>query len=479
MENTTGKVDKRELHEHRLSTVSEDGKRVYIHPEEVTGRFKTRRTIVYWILLAIYIGLPWIRIDGKQQFLLNLPERKFVFFGSIFWGHDAIYIFFFLAFFVFGMALINAVWGRVWCGWACPQTIFIDLIYRQIDVLVEGPPHAQKALDAASWSGHKLIKRATKWFLYCVVSWIFANVFMTYFIDTRVFMGIITSSPILNQTAFIVMMVVFVIFLFNFGWFREQFCLIACPYGRFQSVFMDEHSLVVAYDTKRGEPRRGRVEKGQVQGDCINCFKCVLVCPTGIDIRRGTQFECITCTMCIDVCDKIMDKADKPRGLIRYTTEEQLEGRKVKHIRIRTVGYVFLMALIVLGFFVKTAKESQLKISVLRGKTPFQMVQMEGKEDQVVNHFRFAISNQMATRTKLYFVPDPESVRNGIRLVTPIIPFVINSQEKEEAIVFAEVPRSAFKRGHLSMKVKVISGLSAEKGRLETEKVLKLLGPED
>jgi cytochrome c oxidase accessory protein FixG len=311
------------------------------------------------------------------------------------------------------------------------------------------------------------------------VSWVFANAFLTYFIDTQRFLEVITSSPAQNQTAFLVMLVTFVIFLVNFGWFREQFCLIACPYGRFQSVFMDEHSLVVAYDMNRGEPRKGRVPKGQTEGDCINCFKCVQVCPTGIDIRRGTQFECIACTMCIDACDKIMEKAKKPRGLIRYTTEEQLEGRKVKHFRSRTMFYTLLMALVVAGFFFKALKETDLRISVLRGKTPLQILQVEGKEDRVLNHFRFAISNQQDIGTKLFFVPDEESTSKGIKLVTPIVPFAVSKQAKEEAIVFIEIPRSLFESGSLSMKVKIISGFSAEKGRLEAERELKLLGPVD
>ena len=471
------KVDKRELHEHRLTTVDKAGHRVYVHPEEVSGVYKNRRLIVYIFLVVIYIVVPWIRVNGQQMFLLNLPERKFVLFGQLFWGHDAPFLLFFFGLFVFLIAVITAIWGRIWCGWACPQTVFIDVLFRKIETLVEGNSFRRKSLDLAPWSTQKIFKRALKHFLYGVVSWILANTFLAYFIDTRTLIEMVIANPLNNQTEFIVMLVTFGIVYFNFGWFREQFCTIACPYGRFQGVFMDEHSLVVAYDSKRGEPRKGIAKNKNEEGDCVNCFKCVSCCPAGIDIRRGTQFECIACTMCIDACDKVMAQVKRPRGLIKYTTERSLVGKEVKNIRGRTILYSVLILATIVGLVIKARNNTRVQAIFVRGRTPYQVIELKNGEKAVINHFKINLSNQSKEQLKLSFIIDKKNVDKGVRVVTPLVPFRIKSQEKSEAILFIKFPKKILIKGKVSTKIRIFSGGEGKSRKLETEEDIRLLGP--
>jgi cytochrome c oxidase accessory protein FixG len=382
------------LHEERLATTDASGKRVYLYPEDVKGKWRSRRNLFYYFLIAVYLILPWTQVAGKQTILLDLVKREFTFFGVTFFGHDApILIFVFLGF-VFTIGFVTSIWGRVWCGWACPQTVFIDAIYQKIEILVEGNARKRKKLDQSPMSFSKALKKIIKWTLFTLASMHIAHSFIGYFVGARELIDITLQSPFKNPTLFGATWTATLILLFDFGWFKEQFCLIACPYGRFQSVMMDENSMVIAYDHKRGEPRRKKGQAKDDHADCIDCLACVRACPTGIDIRRGTQLECIACTNCIDACDDIMRRTNRPEGLIRYDSELSIEGKKVKHITPRNMIYLVACLAIFAGLIFKLNTAGDLDVVLLRGsKTPFT-VSRTAHTETVINHFKINFDYQ-------------------------------------------------------------------------------------
>jgi cytochrome c oxidase accessory protein FixG len=467
-----------ELHESRLATTDEHGRRVYIHPEDIHGKWKTRRTYFYWFLIGIYLVLPWVYVNGKQWVLLDLPKREFHIFGNIFYGHDGPLLIFVLLGFLFLMAFITSVWGRVWCGWACPQTVFIHAIYQRIERLVEGKARERKALDEAPWGAQKIFKRGLKWALYILVSLHITHSFLGYFVGTHRLFWITMSPPTEHMTLFITMLVITGIILFDFGWFKEQFCIIACPYGRFQSVFMDVNSSVVAYDKKRGEPHRAPDVPKEDEGDCINCYRCVKACPTGIDIRRGTQLECIACTMCIDACDEIMTKLKKPTGLIRYTTESELEGGK-KKVGVRTGIYATLMTAVIIGLFTTLSIRKDLRVQFIRGsKTPFNLIQKETGEREVVNHYKVKFNYYGSEKYHLYFKPVNPEVAAKLNIVMPQAPLEIKNANKQ-ADAFFRFPVELLQNGSRIIKVNLYSSEDPDEspGNLIKEVEVKLVGP--
>ncbi|MFT6630820.1 MAG: cytochrome c oxidase accessory protein FixG [Bacteriovoracaceae bacterium] len=379
--------------ESRLATTDEHGSRVYIHPEDITGKWKTLRSRFYWFLIILYLVLPWVYIDGKQWILLNISKREFTIFGNIFYGHDGPLLLFVVLGFVILMAFITSIWGRVWCGWACPQTVFIDALYRKAERLIEGKARQRKDLDNQPWNLNKIVKKSLKWISFILISLHITHSFLGYFVGTRELFQISLHNPSDNWTLFITMLVISGILLFDFGWFKEQFCIIACPYGRFQSVSMDDNSLIVAYDYNRGEPRREKGLPADKEGDCINCNHCVKACPTGIDIRQGTQLECIACTMCIDACDNIMRKVQKPEGLIRYTTENKLTGKPAEKYHIRSAFYLIFLGAIIYGLIFSLNSRLELKAQFLRtSKTPYQVINKNIENPTIINHYTLKIS---------------------------------------------------------------------------------------
>lgn len=463
----------RELHESRLGTTDEKGRRVMPQPEEVKGRWSSRRHIFQWALILFYLVLPWIVVDGRQWVRLDIPKREFTLFGSIFYAHDSVYLIFALLGFMLLIAFVTSVWGRVWCGWACPQTVFIELVYRKIETLVEGNARKRKALNRQPMNFGKLFKKSLKWALYLIVTLHIVHSFLGYFVGTRELVEITLQSPSKNWTLFVIMVILSGLTLFDFGWFREQVCIIACPYGRFQSVLMDENSLVVAYDEKRGEPRRGPEVPSNGEGDCINCFKCVKVCPTGIDIRRGNQMECIACTLCVDACDDIMRKVGKDEGLIRYSSETELAGGKRK-VGMRSFIYLTLLALVGTGGIFALEKRKALDPQFLRMKgAPFTLVVDEGNE-LVLNRFQAKVETVGRKGLSLGLkISDPYAQK--VELISGELPMEI-AKDKVSFSFFVKLRRNLFAHGSFLLPVEIQVFKDGE--LIETKKQeVKLVGP--
>lgn len=425
-----------ELDKERLATTDASGARVYLYPEDVTGKWKDRRTLFYWFLILIYLVFPWIYIKGKPALMIDLAHREFTLLGSTLHGIEPILMFLILISGLFFIAFMTSLFGRVWCGWACPQTVFIQSIFMKIETLVEGRARERRELARSSWSLNKVIRRSVKWILFTIVSLHITHTFIGYFVGPRELLRMSMQNPSQNPEVFIAVMICTAIILLDFGWFREQFCIIACPYGRMQSVMMDANSFVIAYDQTRGEPRRGEVPREQ-EGDCINCYACVKVCPTGIDIRRGTQMECIACTLCIDACDDIMIKVKKPTGLIRYSSENALLGGKHKIVTPRSLLYLTICLAFMASFFVFLNQSTELSFVFMRGTdSPFQVVTEANGQTIIVNHFTVKLSHQGEIQHELYFQVREEELKNKIQIITPMKPLKINAPEVKALIFF-------------------------------------------
>jgi len=340
----------------KVSTIDDEGKRVWIFPKKPKGSFYKARTWVSFILLAILLGTPFLKINGRPFLLLNIIERKFIIFGVGFWPQDFhLFVLATLALVVF-VVLFTVTYGRLFCGWACPQTIYMEMVFRKIEYWIDGDAREQKALREAPWTGQKIFKRVLKHGLFFGFSFLLGNVLLAYFIGIEQLKEIITSPPSAHLTGFIIMLLVSGFIYWIYAFFREQICTMVCPYGRLQGVLLDQKSIVVHYDFIRGEPRGKSAREESAKGDCIDCHLCVDVCPTGIDIRNGTQLECINCTACIDACNEVMIRVKKPKGLIRYASYDSI-ARGIKHAFTPRMAFysVFLgLILFVLTFLLFT-----------------------------------------------------------------------------------------------------------------------------
>jgi len=335
-----------------VTTINEDGSRYFLHPADVRGRWALFRKVFMLVLIAVYVLLPWIPVNGHPAVFFDIEKRLFHVFGLTLVPQDLWVLFFGITGLGFALFFVTALLGRLWCGWACPYTVFLDFIYRRIERWIDGDAPARRKLDAAPWGADKIIRRIIKHGLYLLVSALIAHVFLSYFVSLPRLYSFMMEGPLQHSLAFGTMAVLTLLLWFCFAWFREQFCVIMCPYGRIQSVLTDDDTVVIGYDEKRGEPR-GHVKDPEA-GHCIDCRRCVQVCPTGIDIRNGLQLECIGCTACIDACDEIMDKVGRPRGLVRYDSMNALAGMPRRFLRPRILAYGVL-GLIGLGVLGLTA----------------------------------------------------------------------------------------------------------------------------
>jgi cytochrome c oxidase accessory protein FixG len=386
-----------EAYRDSIATVDQDGKRIWLYPKKPSGRFYNARTIVSLIFLAVFLVFPFIKHNGEQLFLFNVLERKFIFFGILFTPQDFhLFVLVLLTFFVF-VILFTVVFGRLFCGWVCPQTVFMEMFFRRIEYWIEGDAAAQRKLDASPWTAEKIRKKTLKHLVFFAISFVVSNYFLAYIITMDEVLKIVREPVTQHWGGFFAILGFSGVFYGVFARMREQVCTTICPYGRLQGVLLVKESIVVAYDHKRGEPR-GKLKKNpveqiraSVQGDCIDCKLCIAVCPTGIDIRNGTQLECTNCTACIDACDQIMEKVDKPKGLIRYDSETGINSGVRRIFTPRVYAYSFvLMALLALDV-VLIANRGLVESIILR--SPGQLYQ-EKDAEHITNLYTYKLINK-------------------------------------------------------------------------------------
>ena len=373
----------------RLSTVDSEGKRNWIYAKKPKGKLFNQRRIVAIILLAFLYLVPFIKYNGEPIMLFNILERKFIIFGVIFWPQDFHLILLTFITSIIFVALFTVIFGRLFCGWVCPQTIFMEFVYRRIEYMIEGDAASQRRLDKAPWNFNKVWRKSLKHIIFYLFTLVTVFTFLSYIISMDTVLQFISEGPAAHLSGFIGVLIFSGMFYFIFAFFREQVCTIACPYGRLQGVLTDKKTILVGYDYVRGEPR-GPLNK--VDGDCINCNACVVVCPTGIDIRNGTQLECINCTACIDSCNSVMDRIKKPRGLIRYDSEEGIKTGHHSIINARSIAYSVVLTLLIFfvaGLFVM---RGDFEATILRARG--SLYQEYGK-DSLSNIYNFNIVNKI------------------------------------------------------------------------------------
>ncbi len=376
----------------RIATVDESGKRKWIFAQRPNGKFYSIRSWLSYLYFIVFFGLPFVKIDGRPLFLFNVPAARFILFGKVFWPQDFFIFGLTMVTFVFFIILFTAAFGRLFCGWACPQTNFMEMMFRKVEFFILGDAPAQRKLKSAPWTTDKIIKVGSKHLVFFLLAFIIANFFLAYVIGASEVEKIITE-PISKHTAGFTSIFIFsAIFYAVYAFFREQACIVICPYGRLQSVLLDKNSMIVAYDYKRGEPR-GNFKKHADEnlGDCIDCHQCVRVCPTGIDIRDGVQMECVGCTACIDACDNVMDKIGKPRGLVRYASENSIANGERLHYTTRMKLYTGLCAVVLTLLSILLATRKDVDATIMR--TPGILYQERGT-DSISNLYNIKVVNK-------------------------------------------------------------------------------------
>jgi len=419
-------------------TSREDGSRNSIQVADVRGRFQRRRTLVNGLLIAVYLSLPWIKIGGSPAVHLDLPGRTAHLFGATFTNQDFYLAFFLLVGMGFGLFMVTAIFGRVWCGWACPQTVFTEGLFRKVERWIEGSRQRRIRRNAAPLSFDRIWRKTVKHAIYLILAAGIAHAFLAYFIPVHDLFEYIRSGPAGHWTAFGWTLFWTAVLYFDYSWFREQTCLIVCPYGRLQSALVDQDTIVIGYDPARGEPRSKKTQEG---GDCIDCFRCVAVCPTGIDIRHGLQMECIGCANCIDACDEIMDKLGRPRGLIRYDSFRGFaQGKRRGLLRPRVVLFTLIGLIGVTLFATVAARRTDFEVRVLRPRgMPYTLV-----DGTIRNLYTLKIQNKdMEPHTYLVTpIPPEEGAQPRFIVAQPEVR--IPGLETAEVPIFAELPRSEY-----------------------------------
>lgn len=451
-----------------LSTVDDNGERVWVYPKKPKGRLFNYRAIVASFLVSFLVAAPFIKLNGLPLILLNVVERKFVIFGAIFWPQDFfIFAVGFIASIVF-LALFTVIYGRIFCGWVCPQTIFMEFIFRRVEYLIEGDYTAQKKLNRQDWNSEKIVKKTIKHLAFFSIAFLTANLLLAYIIGVDALHEIITDDP-KNHTGGLIAILVFSgVFYWIFAFFREQVCTIACPYGRLQGTLLDKDSVVVAYDYERGEPR-GKLRKNEERtlGDCIDCKQCVHVCPTGIDIRNGTQLECINCTACIDECDSIMDRIGKPKNLIGYFSEENIKKRSKFKLSARAYAYSTVLVLLIGLVVGLLATRDQLAFTILRAKG---ITYQKAENGDFINLFEVKMLNKsmedlnVTAKIENTVLGQIDFVGNG---------FHIPPEGRQKGLLKIQLPEDQLE----GTKTKLVIGVYGEDGELITKAKTEFLGP--
>lgn len=473
-----------------VTTIRADGSRLVLHPADVAGRFTRWRRLTAWALVVVYVALPWIPIGGYPAVFLDVAARRFHFFGWTLAAQDLWLLFFLLSGMGFVLFFMTALLGRVWCGWACPQTVFLEHLYRRVERWIEGDAVARRRLDAAPWSAAKALKRTAKHGAFVLLSLAVAHVFLAYFVSVPELWRMMRAAPAAHWGAFVFTGALAAALYFDFAWFREQLCIVLCPYGRLQSALIDDHSLVIGYDARRGDPRGShrRQEAGEKRlenapaasqppasllpppaklGDCIDCHRCVAVCPTGIDIRQGLQIECIGCAACIDACDAIMAHLRRPAGLIRYDSLAGLGGGATRWLRPRTVVYSILLLIgaVVAAAAFRTVKPAAFGVTRMVGAAYFY------DAATIRNQFLVRLVNKRQTAQQLVVrlrgAPDG-TAQTGLEAPVEVAPM---GEEVSPLVVV--VPRRLY-RGSFPFTVVVTDS----KGTYALTRSVEFLGPD-
>ncbi len=442
-----------------IGTITKEGKRNYIVPKKPSGKFYDKRKILSYVLLAFLISAPFIKINGNQFLMFNVLERRFNIFSFPFWPQDFHLFVISMIIGVVGLTLFTVAFGRIFCGWFCPQTIFMEMVFRRVEFWIEGDRGAQIRLNKQKWDAVKIRKKITKWFIFFLISFGIANVFLAYLVGSDELIKMVTEGPAKNLHTLVALLIFTAVFYFVFAWFREQVCIIACPYGRMQGVLLDNKSINVAYDHVRGEGENGRKKfrKGEDRealghGDCIDCNQCVVVCPTGIDIRNGTQLECVNCTACIDECDAIMEKVGLPKGLIRYASEDEIVNKEKFKLTTRMKGYIGVLSVLILALVAMLFMRGEVEATILR--LPGQTFQHKG--ENISNIFTFKVVNKTVNQLdSIHFrlkSPKGELIPVGNKYIR------VGKQDLAQGSLFIEIHPAFLKGDKTKIEIEVLDG---------------------
>lgn len=448
-----------EAYRDSIGTVDAQGKRIWAFPKKPKGDLHRKRVIVTIVLLVFFFSAPFIKINGAPFLQINIFERKFFILGQLFLPQDTlVFAIAMVTFFVF-IILFTVIYGRIWCGWLCPQTIFMEMVFRKIEYWIDGDRRQQMKLRSMPWNAEKIRKRTLKYFIFALISILIAHLVMSLIVGVPKTIELVTQSPLNNPTGFMALVGFTFLFFFVFTYLREQVCIAICPYGRLQGVLVGRNTMNVIYDYVRGEPR-GRLKRGAVQeeqGDCVDCTLCVQVCPTNIDIRNGIQMECVNCTACIDACDDVMDKIGKPRGLIRFGSIESIEENKPFKFSGRALGYTAVLLVLIIAEVFLLAGRSPVEVSVLR--VPGQLYQ-ERPDGRLSNLFNAQILNKTQEDMTLTLKLDG---KGEVSMVGQQQSITVPAGEKSSIVFFIEMDKADITQRKTDLKVSIMDG----------EKVLK------
>ncbi|MBI5513543.1 MAG: cytochrome c oxidase accessory protein CcoG [Deltaproteobacteria bacterium] len=435
------------------STLRGDGARVTVHTSDVSGRFTRARRVVAVLLLAVFVLTPWLTVGGRPVLLLDLPRRSFYVLGHVFNAQDVFLVFFLVTGAAYALVAATTLLGRLWCGWACPQTIYLEMVYRPLQRLVEGTREQRLRREARGWTWARAWRRVLLWTLYLVLSSLIAHQVLAYFVPVRSVVALLREGPAQHMEAFLWAQGITLVVFFDLAWFREQTCVALCPYGRLQGVLLDPDSLVIGYDARRGEPRGKATDPDA--GACVDCKRCVTVCPGGIDIRNGLQLDCITCAQCIDACDAVMDRLGRPRGLIRYDSQRGLVGEPRRWLRPRLYLYAGLGLLGLLAATLGLRRHTPFEANLLRlPGAPYTLDQ-----GVVRNAYEIHLVNKRPERRT--FTVEPAEAP-GVVYVLPLRTVTLASLAQVRLPVFVEVPRAGF-HGDFPVRLRVVpQGQGAE-----------------